>query len=129
MKRRILAIVLAALMLTALLAACGGGDSKYVGKYTLSKMSIDGEEWDLAEFAELMDSDLETIQNMFTVELKSGGKATMNFGDDEPEEVTWKVDGEKITFSAGGESLEAVIKGNVITIDEDGSVMEYTKVK
>ena len=130
MKRRVLAIALAALMLVALLAACGGGGgSKNEGKYVLNKRVMDGEEWDLASFAELMDTDVDSIKNMFTIELKSGGKATLVFGDEEPDDATWKVDGEKLIFSAEGETLEASIKNGTITLEEDGSVMEFVKAK
>jgi hypothetical protein len=123
MKKRVLAIALAVLMLMALLTACGGGAE---GKYVLDKMTIDGEDFDLKAFAELMDSSADDVANMFSMELKSGGKGTLTLGDDATE-VTWKVDGKKLILTAEGETLECAYDGKTVTIEEDGSTLVMKK--
>ncbi len=126
MKRKVLAILLAALMLTALLAACGGGSgggsNKFVGKYYLSRL----DEWTVKEYADLVGMTEQEAKESMYLELKSGGKATFCM-DDEPDEVNWKVEGEKITLSLDGDSMEGTIKDNVITFDLEGEILELTK--
>ena len=126
--KRILAIALAALLLMAVLAACGGGDGKYLGKYQLSKVSSEGESYTVEEFADLMGMEVDEVKNMMYIELKSGGKGTFNL-DDEPQEVTWKVDGEKLTLTADGETVDGTIKNDVITLGLDEETVEFTKAK
>ena len=121
--KKTLAIALAAVLLLGLLAACGGGgSSKYEGTYVLSKLS----DWTVEEYAELLDMDVTEAQESFKLVLKSGGKADF-VEDGEAESVNWKVDGEKITLSADGESMEGTIKDGKITFDFDGDVLELTK--
>ena len=121
--KKALSIILAVLLLAALLAACGGGgSSKYEGTYVMTKIS----DWTVEEYADLLDMTVEEAQASMQIILKSGGKAVFNF-DEEPEEVNWKVDGEKITLSADGESITGTLKDNVLTLDFDGEVAEFTK--
>jgi major membrane immunogen (membrane-anchored lipoprotein) len=125
MKKRVLAVVLAALLLASLLAACGGSgktDSKYVGKYYTSKIS----DWTVQEYADLLGMSLEEAKEFMWVELKDGGKGTFN-SDGEAEEVSWKVEGEKLTLSAQGDAMEGTIKDGVITFDFDGDILILTK--
>ncbi len=123
MKRRVVAIALTALLLVALLAACGGGgDSKYVGKYYMSKIA----DWTVKEYADLLGISEQEAKEFMWVELKSGGKGTFT-SDEDVEEITWKVSGDKITLTAQGEDLEGTIKDGVITFDLDGEVLELKK--
>ena len=97
MKKRVLAIVLAVFLLAALLTACGGGsDSKYVGKYYMSRIA----DWSAKEYADLFGISEQEAKESMWVELKSGGKATF-FTDDEAEEVSWKVSGETLELTKG----------------------------
>ena len=121
--KKTLTIVLAAVLLLGLLAACGGGgSSKYEGTYVLSKLS----DWTVQEYADLLEMSLEEAQDSFKLVLKSGGKADF-IEDGEAESVNWKVDGEKITLSADGETLEGTIKDGKIVFDFDGDALELTK--
>ena len=122
--KKILTLALAALLLVGLLAACGGSgsSSKYEGTYYMTKLS----DFTVQEYAELLELSLEEAEKTFAIELKSGGKGSF-IEDGEPEDITWKVDGEKLTISAQGENLEGTIKDNVITFDFDGDVLELTK--
>ena len=120
--KKTLTLVLAAVLLLGLLAACGGGGSKYEGTYVLSKLS----DWTVEEYADLLEISLEEAQDSFKIVLKSGGKAEF-YEDGDLEALNWKVDGEKITLSAEGESLEGTIKDGKITFDMDGDVLELTK--
>ena len=124
MKKRVLAIVLAVFLLAALLTACGGGgnDSKYVGKYYMSRIA----DWSAKEYADLFGISEQEAKESMWVELKSGGKATF-FTDDEAEEVSWKVSGETLTLTAQGEEMSGTIKDGVITFDLDGETLELTK--
>ena len=125
--KKTFAIVMLAVLLLGLLAACGGsgkdsGDNKYVGTYKLSKLA----DMTVQEYADLFEMKLEDAQNFMTIELKSGGKAVFT-SDDEPAEVDWKVEGEKLILSAEGESIEGTIKGGVIALDFDGEIIELAK--
>ena len=125
--KKTIAIVMLAVLLLGLLAACGGsgkdsGDNKYVGTYKLSKLA----DMTVQEYADLFEMKLEDAQNFMTVELKSGGKAVFT-SDDEPVEVSWKVEGEKLILSAEGESIEGTIKDGVIALDFDGEIIELAK--
>ena len=125
MKKRVLAIVLAVFLLAALLTACGGGsgsDSKYVGKYYMSRIA----DWSAKEYADLFDISEQEAKESMWVELKSGGKATF-FTDDEAEEVSWRVSGETLTLTSQGEELSGTIKDGVITFNLDGDTLELTK--
>ena len=125
MKRRVFAIVMAALLLMALLTACGGkgsGDSKYVGKYYTSQIG----DWSIQEYAELLGITEEEAREFMWIDLKSGGKATFN-SDGESEEVSWKVDGDKLILSVDGETMEGVYKDGVITFDMEGEILVMTK--
>ena len=127
--KKTVAIVMLAVLLLGLLAACGGGDGKYVGTYKLNKM----ESMSLQDVADyLYDGDLEKAKNFVTLELKSGGKASFNVDGEDPVDLTWKVDGEKISLTGKNddgteETIQCTVKDGVITMDMDGEVLELKK--
>ena len=124
--KKALTIVLAAVLLLGLLAACGGGN-KAEGTYVVTKLA----DWTVEEYADIFGATVEEVQEGFKIELKSGGKAIFNFGDEEegPTEVNWKLDGEKLTLSADGESMTGTLKDGVLTLDFEGEIVEFTKKK
>ena len=127
--KKTVAIMMLAVLLLGLLAACGGGDGKYVGTYKLNKM----ESMSLQDVADyLYDGDLEKAKNFVTLELKSGGKASFNVDGEDPVDLTWKVDGEKISLTGKNddgteETIQCTVKDGVITMDMDGEVLELKK--
>ena len=118
---RILVAVLLVLSLTLCLAACGDKEknSGIAGKYTFYSMSYEGETVtakDLAEMGEETD---------MYIRLNSDGTGVMVSGDDSEDMAyangkIWSVDepDEKVSFS---------VKGNTLTMEQDGMVMTFKK--
>ena len=104
--KRVLAFILAMVMILSL-AACGGkAETKDAGKYMLTSMK-DGEEV----------IDLETLQLIgadgWYLELKEDGTGTLYLGDDDITELKWEdgvleVDGEKVEYTREGDSITLV---------------------
>ena len=129
--KKAIAIVLLAVMILGLLAACGGskdsGDKKFLGTYKFSKLG----DMTVQEYADLIEMSLEEAQNFMTLELKSGGKGVFST-DDDPTDITWKVDGEKLVLTGTNDdgsvdSIEGTIKDGVIVLQFDDEVVELTK--
>lgn len=129
--KKAIAIVLLAVMILGLLAACGGskdsGDKKFLGTYKFSKLG----DMTVQEYADLIEMSLEEAQNFMTLELKSGGKGVFST-DDDPTDITWKVDGEKLVLTGTNDdgsvdSIEGTIKDGVIVLQFDDEVIELTK--
>lgn len=118
--KRTVAILLAAIMLVGLLAACGG--SKAAGSYKLE--SVPGEDMEeLEAMASLLGIDLE---DMFSLELKSDGTGSIT-AYDEVEEFTWKQNGDTITMTQNGDSFDATYSDGRITMDLEGEEMVFVK--
>ena len=135
--KRTIAIVILAVLLLSLFAACGkgggkdNGESKYIGLYKFSKMSSDDMTMTVQEYAELFEMDVEEAAKFITVELKSGGKGVFA-SDGDNTDITWKVDGEKLILTGTNDdgtedSFEGTIKDGVITLNFDGEILELTK--
>ena len=123
--KKAIAIVLLAVMILGLLAACGGGNNgekKLLGTYKLYMLA----DMTIKEYADLFEVSVEEAEKIMTLELKSGGKAVFT-SDGESETVDWKVDGEKLVLSAEGETLEGTIKDGIITLDFDGEGIQLKK--
>ena len=122
--KRTLAIILAAVMLLALLAACAGEADPNVGLYKLSGAMG----YSLEEFAEMAGMTEEEAADMVQMELKDKGVLSLTF-DGETETGKWSADGETLTIEDAGESITGTIKDGVITIEIEGESMTLTKVE
>ena len=136
--KRTMAILLLAVLLLGLLAACGGSKNSggsgslatpepYLGVYKFSKMPG----MTAQEYADLLEISLEEAQKFMILELKSGGQGILSV-DEEAQDITWKVDGEKFTLTAKDENgqddtVEGTIKDGVITLDLEGEFIELSK--
>ncbi len=133
--KKAIAIILLAVLILGLLAACGGKDGgsknsaekQYLGLYKFSMLG----DMTVQEYADLIEMPLEEAQNFMTIELKSGGKAVFT-SDDEPADIEWKVEGEKLILTGTNpdgtvDTIEGTIKDNTITLDFDGDVITLAK--
>ena len=134
MKSTIFAMVLC-LSLVLSLSACGGGGASggasMDGKWVISSMTIDGEDYlaMIAEMAGELDDEID-IENMMFCEFTSGDSFKMVMYDEE-ESGTYKLSGKTLTLTVDGESLTGTMDGNSFTIsdDSDGSESRMTFTK
>ncbi len=122
-------MVLVVVFCASILAGCGGGEGSstaWSGKYVIASMDENGTVTNLEELEsmfELMDMKLEDAMYL---EFKSDGKFDMAlFG--ETVSGTYKADGNAATLSAAGETIDASIEGNTITLEQDGTKMVFKK--
>lgn len=136
--KKTIAILMLAVLLLGLLAACGGksgggngsgsvANDPLLGTYKFSKMG----NMPVQEYAELLELSLEEAQKFMIIELKSGGKGTLSV-EGEVQNITWKTEGEKFTLTAKDENdqddtVEGTIKDGVITLDLEGEFIELSK--
>lgn len=133
--KKAIAIVLLAVMILGLLAACGGKDGgtknsaekKYLGLYKFSMLG----DMTVQEYADLIEMSLEEAQNFMTLELKSGGKAVFST-DGDSTDIEWKLDGDKISLTGTNpdgsvDTIDGTIKDNAITLDFDGEIITLAK--
>ena len=125
MKKRILTVLMALVMLVSL-AACGGGKNP-AGTYELTKMGDGSEELTAEELTEIAGTELES-----TLEMTKDNKFTLNMGilsDEETESVsgTWKLDGDSLILSVEGEELSATYNGKTVAMDMDGVLLTFGK--
>lgn len=121
--KRTLSILLVAVLLLGVLTACGSKADPNLGVYKLESLSG----MTVEEFAELLGEDVEATKDFMTVELKADGKATFTT-EGEANEVTWKLDGDKLSLTADGDTLEGTLKDGKITLDLDGESVTLGKV-
>lgn len=119
MMKRTVAILLAALLMLGVLAGCqsggSGGSAEAEGTYVMkSFMGMD-----VASYASLVGVSEEEASELFKVVLKSGGKASF-VSDGDESDLSWSQNGDKITLSGGGESMELTLKGNELTMSVEG---------
>ena len=115
--------MLAAVLLLGVLTACGSKTDPNVGVYkveSLMGMTVE-------EFAEMLGEDVETTKDFMSIELKADGKATFTT-EGEVEEVTWKLEGDKLTLTADGDTLEGTLKDGKITLGLEGEEIVLAKV-
>ena len=124
--KRILSIILAAMLLLGLLAGCGGADvnKDYVGVYKLSQLST----FSVEEYASMLDMELEEAKESMMVELKDDGSAVWTT-DGEAESLKWKSEGETVTLfdNASDDTIEGTFADGSLTFDFDGETVILTR--
>ena len=120
--KKVLALLLIAVMVFALTACSGGGGGKAdkpspVGTFTLSGMSEDGEE--------TSQEDLDLLASLglsVTMEIKEDGTGVLNLFGEEME-FTWDAD----NIIVEGEKQPYTFDGTTFTMESDGTSMTFTK--
>lgn len=115
--KKIIYMIIAALMAGVILTACGGGkeDSSLYGEYKLYAAEEEG----MCLLAS------EIFEEEGSLILEKGGKGTMAVGD--KVNVKWIAEGDKITLSQGGDSYTGTVKDGIITMDLEGMKMYFAK--
>jgi len=101
-----------------------GGGSGLEGRYVLTSLTIDGE--DQLEILEELGMDFSNVYLEFT----GDGNFSMVFdamGVDETTTGTYELDGNNISMTSEGETLEGQLDGDVITISDEESTMTFEK--
>lgn len=110
MKKKLMAILLSSVLVLAL-AACGGAggggasdvDESVLGMYNLVSCKMG--EWEIGADGEYLN-------------LKANGDAEFYISDD-PNEVTYTIDGGNITITEDEDTITGTIDGNVIVLNID----------
>ena len=103
-----LTVILSAAVMTVCLMACGGKTADVTGTYSLYAIQQD----DMCLKAEgMVDGSLI---------LEAEGKGSMVF-DTESADLTYEVDGEKISVTSEGGTVTGTIKDGVVNIEIDGT--------
>jgi hypothetical protein len=116
MKKATALLLLLMLGLT-LLAGCGGNDTTLTGKYKLTSMELDGEDFlaDLDEYGW-------EASDLYQLEFLSGGKCkVMSYGEEES--VTFKVSGKTVKLDFGeGDVWDGTIDGDKLNFSQKGDL-------
>ena len=135
--KRFMSVVLVAIV-AVMLIGCGKSSGSPEGKYVVKTMDGKTLEETFKEEAGDVDTEklfkmlgIESFDDFLTLELKADGKASMLAMGEDPDEGTWKQDGDKVTITVDDESNEFTFKGNELTgkFEEDGETHEYVFVK
>ncbi len=119
--KKIISILLA-FVLVAALAACGG--AALSGRYVIVEMTDNGND----QIPRLETSGVNSEEIYIAFQSSSAmTMALMTFDGIEEREGTYKVDGDKITFTIDGFSQDAIIDGDTITMNQGSSRMVFEK--
>ena len=119
MKKRVLSLTLAAVMLLGMLVlvGCGGGDDPLVGKWNATKIEYMGVEMTPEE------ADME-----FYLEFKSDGHVTATTNGEDDGEATWEAgDDGTFTITSDDEAIEGSYEGTTMTLDMYGITITLEK--
>ena len=110
----ILSLALVLILMLSCLSACGGGGNKLTaGTYQLTEASGEGAEV------------YEDLKDSITLEVKDGGKASMNFSGASVSELSFDEANGKVTFD--GSVIPYTVSGNKITIEDSSGKLVFTK--
>ncbi|MBQ3862209.1 MAG: lipocalin family protein [Clostridia bacterium] len=155
MTKRLLSLLMAALLLTVLIAGCkktdgadnGGtapdsaaadnGENSIVGVYVVKEIAgqpVDDyfaaslEEFGMEKDEYLAMFGIESFAEFLVIEFREDGTCTTTAaGDEEPSTGTWKLDGNTITLTYEGEDSVFTVNGNELSFKEDDQ--DYLFVK
>ena len=152
MTKRLFSLLMAALLLTMLIAGCkktdgadNGGtapdsaaaENSVVGVYVVKEIAgqpVDDyfaaslEEFGMEKDEYLAMFGIESFAEFLVIEFKEDGTCTTTTaGDEEPSTGTWKLDGNTITLTYEGEDSIFTVNGNELSFKEDDQ--DYLFVK
>ena len=128
MKKQLLCLIMAAVLLLTICTACGGSgleNDPNVGIYKLHALSS----WTVEEYASIVEMDLNEAKDSFVLELKGTGEAVLTI-DGESETIKWKVndDGSISLYSPGeSETIDGTIENGILKMDFGGEMIELAK--
>ena len=119
MGKVVLSVVLVLSMLLCFAACSKGGQT---GRYELTSMVEDGQEFNIADMKEFLGDDYEAY-----IELKGNGKAVMNMMG-EVEDLVYK-DGYMWPEGDEDDKIAYTLSGNTLTLEQHGMKMVFKKKK
>ena len=135
--KRIATIAVVCLFVIAIITGCAGGgsSSSAAGKYvlkTVNGLSIEegfgeifGTSFTAEELLEILGID--SFEEFMVIELKADGTAVITTGGEDPSEATWKQDGNTVSITSEGQTVDCTLNGNELTLSLDNEV--YVLVK
>lgn len=130
--KRIISLILVALLVAALFVGCSKSDP--VGTYKIDMDSmIKAMKEETDELKDKSDEEIKELmkqlgmsEDAFGLEIKDDGKFTLEYAG-EKEEGTWKLDGSKITLTVDNDPLECDYEDGKITMDMGGTTLVFVK--
>ena len=122
--KKFVAMMLAAFMVMALLAGCGGKadeDNPNLGTYKLQSLAG-------MTVEELKDLIGEDMSESFIFEMKAGGKGVFTV-DGEAGDVKWEMDGDTITISDSSDEMTGTLADGTLTIEIEGEELVMVKTE
>lgn len=112
------------------LTACGG-KSKAVGKYDLESMETEGMTINVQDMLNTLSESGVEMNVKILLDLKEDGTFTLDMAaldESESEEGKWEEKDGIVTLSAeDGESIDATLEGDTLTLEADGQKMVFKK--
>lgn len=112
------------------LTACGG-KSKAVGKYDLESMETEGMTINVQDMLYTLSESGVEMNVEIVLDLKEDGTFTLDMAaldESESEEGKWEEKDGIVTLSAeDGESIDATLEGDTLTLEADGQKMVFKK--
>ena len=133
--KRILSVTLVVLMAVALFVGCASKPAATDGVYKIKTVNgkemtaylteeLDGAAVDVE--AKLKLFGIEKLEDYMTFALNEDGTLTVSVMGEESV-GTWKLDGEKLTLTLDGETMEGTYQNDEITVEMDGDTMVLGK--
>lgn len=112
------------------LTACGG-KSKAVGKYDMESMETEGMTINVQDMLDTLSESGVEMNVEIVLDLKEDGTFTLDMAaldESESEEGKWEEKDGIVTLSTeDGESIDATLEGDTLTLEADGQKMVFKK--